>query len=334
MTDQLRKRITDCRGCIVRLSVRRIVVPATVLAISLAATHSLAEAPGAEAATSAVPTTLQGRLRQLADKVAAGLDRVEGEMRYQRFAVMPFEEVGAGAQDRQLGMLVAAELTTFLRRDHGVLLVERAQIESVIEEMALGQTGLIDESSAVEIGKLAGADGAILGTVSEAGDQYLVNAKVVSISSGEVVLAEQVSLPAADLVALSAEAVVLRSTSGAIYRSLLLPGWGQIYNRQPIKGAVFVAAEVASVGLAVTYHLLGDGRVADYEALAPGTSEQEFAQLRDDAGNRYTMRNIFIYAAVAIHVVNVIDAFMNGTSYDSATLGVGPGGSAAALFRW
>ena len=37
-----------------------------------------------------------------------------------------------------------------------------------------------------------------------------------------------------------------RSARGAMLRSLALPGWGQFYNRRPLKGSLIAAAQVSS----------------------------------------------------------------------------------------
>jgi TolB-like protein len=263
--------------------------------------------------------SLQVQLRRLSDRLAAGLDAVKGESRYQTFAVLPFAETGATTQEKQLGILIASELTTFLHRDHGLLLVERAQLTKVIDELSLGQTGLVDEAKSVEVGKLAGAEALIIGSVSEAGDRYLVNAKVVSTSDARVVHTEQATLPAGDLVALSSDAVVLRSRSGAVYRSVLLPGWGQFYNRQPEKGAVFVGAEVVAAGLAVMYHVLGQQKLDEYNDINGPQSTTVFDGLADEAEENWRMRNICIAAAVGVHLVQIVDALISGKSYDSAS---------------
>jgi hypothetical protein len=46
-----------------------------------------------------------------------------------------------------------------------------------------------------------------------------------------------------------------RSPTGAMWRSLVLPGWGQIYNRQYLKAPIIIAAEAASLSLAVDNYL-------------------------------------------------------------------------------
>lgn len=263
--------------------------------------------------------SLRAQIRRLADRVASGLDKLEGESRYQRFAIMPFEELGVTTKDKQLGLLVASELTTLLARDHGLILVERAQIKKVIDELALGQSGLVDESTSAKVGEVLGAQGLVLGSVSEAGDRYLVNSRVVAADTGKLVVAEDATLPAADLVALSSDAVVLRSLSGSIYRSILLPGWGQFYNREPVKGTMFIAAEVVAAGAAVFFHLKGKDAESEYNDLGAGVDGERYAALVDDAESKFRVRNGLIWGAVAIHALGVLDAFLSGTSYESPT---------------
>ena len=264
--------------------------------------------------------SLESQLRRLGDRLAEGLQRLDGDLRYQRVAVLPFDEQGSTTKDRELGLLVSAELTTVLRRDHGIMLIERSQLGAVLEEMALGQTGVVEPTKAVEVGKLAGAQGLVIGSVAEAGDRYLVNARVVAADSGEVIFADAVPLPAADLISLSSEAVVLRSRTGALYRSLLLPGWGQIYNRQPIKGGIFVGAEVAAIATAAAFHIRGVDWEGKYDDLGAGAPIAMFDRRRERAETAYMWRNICIYLAIGIHVANVLDALISGRSYDPALL--------------
>lgn len=267
--------------------------------------------------------SLRARIRRLADHLKKGLDAVEGNARYQSFGVLVFEEIGETTKEKQLGKLLTAELTSFLMRDHGLFLVERSALDAVINELALGQSGLLDESRAAEVGKLAGADALVAGTVSEAGDSYLVNAKVVEVVEGRVVLTEQEALPATDLVALSSEAVVLRTRTGAFYRSLLLPGWGQVYNRQSIKGAAFAGAAVIGAALATTFHFQGAAEERRYTDVGTPLTPDVFDGHATKAEDLYGKRNLAIYALITIHLLNVLDAVVNGKTFDSATAGSG-----------
>jgi TolB-like protein len=277
--------------------------------------------------------SLDVQLRRLTDLVASGLDKMAGEIRYQRFAVMPFEELGGSTKDKQLGTLVSSQLLTGLNRDHGMLMVERGQLNKLIEEMSLAQLGVVDEAKSAEMGKMLGADAMLVGSVAEAGDRYKVSVRAVGTQSGKIILTENIDLPAADLVALSSEAVVLRTRTGSLYRSLLLPGWGQVYNRQPVKAALFVALEVSAVTLALLSNAQGAGFEDDYKKLDQTADQREFDRLTEKAEDAFGWRNRLIWTAVAVHGLNVLDALLSGKSYDSAQLTAGPQG-AAAMFSF
>tara|TARA_B100001964_G_C14198258_1_gene584462 strand:+ start:282 stop:1592 length:1311 start_codon:yes stop_codon:yes gene_type:complete len=273
---------------------------------------------GATEASTANAQSLDVALRRLSDQLVSNLSKLGGDKRYQRFGVLSFDEVGESTKEKQLGKLVSAELQTWLRRDHNLLLVEREQLGRLIEEIQLGQTGLVNEEQAVEVGQMSGAEALILGSVLEAGDRYVVNAKLVSTSSGQVVAAERTELPAADLVALSADAVVLRSRSGAVFRSLLVPGWGQFYNREPIKGSLFGTAELITGGLATTFHVLQDKNQREYEALNGDSALESFEAKRNTIERQQKFRQTFLTAALVLHAINVIDAFLTAESFESA----------------
>lgn len=291
-------------------------------------------------------------MRKIADQLVAGLQK-SGNARYQRLAVLAFAENGAEAKKRELGAVVGAELSTSLRRDHGMLLVERQKLQQVMGEIKLGQSGAVDAASAPEIGKLADAQALVLGSVSEAGDRYLIEARVVATETAETLAAASESVPAANLVALSSDAVVLRSKKDAVFRSLIIPGWGQIYNREPVKGYVFEGAIVASLGAGLAFHFLGASAERQYKdntsrdqlcALLgkAGCSEQEAAaeaeSLRSKAESRFTTRNVALIVAGSLWLLNVVDAYVSGVDGDkllggptAVLLPSGDGGVGAAV---
>lgn len=273
--------------------------------------------------------SLLTQLRKLSDEVIRNLDAMNGNLRYQRFALANFAEIGQSTQDKQLGLVVSAQLQSMLQNDHNLYLVEREEVAKLVDEIQLGQMGLVSEKDAVEIGKMSGAQALILGSISEAGSQYIVNVRIVSVGEARVWASAETNLPASDLIALSSEAAVLRTRSGAIYRSLLLPGWGQFYNREPIKGAVFAGAEIAAAGLSAMFHLFGAQSQADYNALGIEAAPEQFTSLRDDASQQYKMRNIMIYTALGIHLLGIIDATLSGYSGDSS-----PGHSGTSPLSW
>src|SRR5689334_16146623 len=54
---------------------------------------------------------------------------------------------------------------------------------------------------------------------------------------------------------------------GAVFRSLLVPGYGQLARGDRVKGALFLGAEVALLGTALAFHLAGDAADADRKSV-------------------------------------------------------------------
>jgi len=270
-------------------------------------------------------------MRKLADGLAAGFARLPGSAKYRRLAVLSFGEVGEQTKKRQVGAIVTAEIATNLQRDHGLLLVERTKLSEVLGELKLQQSLGVDAAQAGRIGEMADAQGLVLGTVAEAGDRFLVNARIVSTLTGETLAAESQSVAAAGMISLASDAVVLRSRSGAVFRSLLVPGFGQFYNRQTAKGWLVIGTEVAALGSALAFHLAGDRTYSEYQEVsrASGTSPSaEAERLYDSARSRYRTRDWLLVAAGAVWVANVADAYLSGVDGESL---LGGGGAGFAL---
>lgn len=287
----------------------------------------------------ATPARVDVAVRRLADQLAAGYAR-RPSSRYERVAVLDLSENGAGAKDRSLGKVVSTELATTLRRDHGWLLVERARLGAILSEQRLGVMGVTAPSDrqVQEIGKFADAQAVVLGSVSEVGDRYLVSARLVTVDRAENLAAASESIQAASLVALASDAVVLRSRGDAAYRSTILPGWGQLYNRQPAKAALFGGGVALLVGGAVGYHLAGAKAEDDYRSKSTATAlggdpAQAAAELRKRAEDRYATRNALLIGAAALWALNVGDAWLSGTDGERLVVAGTPtqGGLALAV---
>lgn len=275
--------------------------------------------------------SIEVAMRKLSDGLAAGFGRLPGSGRYRRLAVLTFSEVGAKVQERKLGTILTAEVATNLKRDHGLFLVERARLGEVLSEMKLQEMTSPDASQASRIGQMADAQALVIGSVAEVGGRYLVTARIVATQSGEALAAESVSVPEAGMAAIASDAVVLRSRGDAVMRSLLFPGLGQSYNRQPAKAIAFAGAELALLGAAVAFHLSGSAAWDDYLAVDAGTSgspSAEATRLYDLADSRYQTRNWLLVGGAAVWVVGLVDAWASGVDGEAllgggATAGTG-----------
>ncbi len=66
-------------------------------------------------------------------------------------------------------------------------MVDRQNITKIVQEYEFQQSDLTDESTAVEIGKLSGADIIVIGSISYVGDNYYLNIKLISVETAEII---------------------------------------------------------------------------------------------------------------------------------------------------
>ncbi|HPC86149.1 MAG TPA: FlgO family outer membrane protein [Smithellaceae bacterium] len=105
-------------------------------------------------------------------------------------AVLDFESMGT---DEYLGRAVSEIMRTALVSSAGYRVVERAQIAKALAEQKFQKSGLIDDRSAVEIGKIVGADFIIVGSVVKIGNAYTINSRLIDVKTGEAKLGKNVT---------------------------------------------------------------------------------------------------------------------------------------------
>jgi TolB-like protein len=90
---------------------------------------------------------------------------------------------------------LAAMLTTELSKISALEVVERAQLQQLIREQSLGQTGAIDLSTAQEMGKLLGAETLLLGSFATdmRGKELRLDARIVETETGVTLKAEEMT---------------------------------------------------------------------------------------------------------------------------------------------
>lgn len=270
---------------------------------------------------------LDARMRALADALAITLKRLPGDHRSQQFAVLPFENVGEEVQQKRLGLVVSDLLVTDLARDHRLNLVERGQVGAIMGELALQQSGAVPEDQITQIGTMAGATALVLGQVADGGEFFVVTARAVSAADGKVLAAQDMQLPKEELVAFSADAVVLKSKGAAAFRSVVLPGWGQSYNNEPVKGLLLGGSTIA---LGLTTAVVGGLGVFDGYVVYPNIHESDAVKgltptetsalvesTRLRANTELTAAGILAGATVLVWGVTVADAYLSGTDVES-----------------
>jgi len=88
---------------------------------------------------------------------------------------------------------VADTLISDLGRLGRLQVVEREQLDALLSELKLQQSGLIDPASAVKIGKLLGVQALLMGSYTAIGEMIRIDARIVEVETGLVLKAEEVT---------------------------------------------------------------------------------------------------------------------------------------------
>jgi hypothetical protein len=208
--------------------------------------------------SSASTRTVRGGVDEAVAQLVDALQALPGELRYQRVAVAPLEAQGQAVVEGRVERYAQVQLSDALK-ERGYLVVERQQLGAAMQQLALGAA--MDDASAPELGKLLDAQAIVLGSVSEAGEVFQLNLRAVSVEGGAVLGTATAALPREGVVTLANDAIETRTPAEALFRSLVAPGWGQFYNRQPVTGIAF---GVATYGAALTTLGLGVASAISY----------------------------------------------------------------------
>ena len=80
-----------------------------------------------------------------------------------------------------------------------IFLVERGNLKSILKEQSLTMAGLVDSSTAQQVGHLLSAEYIIAGTVNRVGKWYRIDAKIINVNSGKIISEKVQSKQAASL---------------------------------------------------------------------------------------------------------------------------------------
>lgn len=103
-------------------------------------------------------------------------------------AVLPFQTKGLGTEMGEINV-VEQMMTTFYGLNR-FKLFERSQLEKILEEQKLGMTGILDASTAAEIGKGIGVDAIVLGSVTRSGANIAIDARLIDTETAQIITAQ------------------------------------------------------------------------------------------------------------------------------------------------
>ncbi len=109
-----------------------------------------------------------------------------------KIAVLDFQLQGEEFTNKDMGTIVAEWFITAMVREGRFDVVERRMLEKVLGEQQLAMTGVVDASSATQIGKLLGVKVIITGSVMKLRDITEINARIIDVESASIIAAENI----------------------------------------------------------------------------------------------------------------------------------------------
>lgn len=112
------------------------------------------------------------------------LDTFRGNRKEITLAIFDF--INVNGKQSVLGRYLSEQTSNYLFQNSELHIVERTQIERVMQEQNFGMSGYVSDETAVRIGNLLGANAVTLGTLTKVGNKISVNIKIVETESASV----------------------------------------------------------------------------------------------------------------------------------------------------
>lgn len=261
-------------------------------------------------------------IRQGVEELARYIVRTVGDPT-RPVGIARFTDIGEEARKLRVGATLSSLLTQRLAREKRIQLAETQDIDRILEQIKLGSLGLVDSRSAVEVGKLVGAQIMVSGTVLPAGETYQVAIRINDVATAKTLGAYAVEIPRRRMIALTKDIYNLhQGWYEAPMRSLLLPGWGQMYNGRPARGGVYLASAALLFASAGVSSVSAREAYRRYREADGSTAVARYDRYR----RTVNLTNVLLGAGVLLWAGNVVDAAVVGPADESIAFRLDPGG--------
>jgi len=107
--------------------------------------------------------------------------------------ILKFDNLTQDTSLAWIGIGIAETVTNKLKHVKNFQLVERTHLEKVMTEIALGQSGVLNEDSAIKTGKVAGAELLVSGNYRQSGKKLKISLKITEVESGKILNTAEVA---------------------------------------------------------------------------------------------------------------------------------------------
>lgn len=117
-------------------------------------------------------------------------------------AVFPFKVLGNDPKYQHLGEGAAEALINQIIKSKALKIVEESQIDKAINTLARNQTGLFEEESALDVGRMIDARFIVVGSVDVLADKIAITGRVLEVETRQLLTSERIHGNLADAFAL------------------------------------------------------------------------------------------------------------------------------------
>jgi TolB-like protein len=103
-----------------------------------------------------------------------------------KIAVLYFDVAAATDDYDYLATGIPEMLITDLANQRDITVIERERLDEVLQELALGGSGITDNATALEVGKVLNVELLIMGNLTVAGESFRLDTKILEVETAEV----------------------------------------------------------------------------------------------------------------------------------------------------
>lgn len=206
-----------------------------------------------------------------------------------RVAVVDFTDLEGNVT--ALGRFIAEEFSVaMLNVGANFELMDRTHLQTLLKQHKLSATGLIDPATAQQLGKIAGVDALVTGTITPVGENIRLAVKILDANTAKLIGANSGNIPATEAIKVLLNQGISTGDTGTAQTGTAAPKTpkpeGKAQQTAEAKGFIFQLQGCKRTGESVTcsFVITSKDQDKDIEVYA---SYNGLARIFDEMGNEY-----------------------------------------------
>jgi len=105
-------------------------------------------------------------------------------------AIVDFKNTSNNQELNYLEKAIPESIITSMAKSGRLEIVERNRLKDAISEMQLGMSGIVDEQTAIEVGRAVGASAILVGSFVTIGSMIQINARLIDVKTSKIIKAD------------------------------------------------------------------------------------------------------------------------------------------------